>query len=336
MNKRLRINDLAKMLKLSNSTVGAALSGRGGNTRVSEATRSRVQQAAQELNYRVNASASSVRRQRFNNVGFFTAKKRPFDYSFADIMSHGVSTAAKRHGQNVVLVRISELMEADLDLPRALGEACLDALVVQDAWSITGVFQNVVESLGVPVTYVNEKRPVNAVYSDDVAAGRIMTEHLLGQGFRKIAILAPTSARPHYSYPDRVQGYLEAMEAAGVAPIVQTPGTNWREETCQWLETSARPEAIFCADDQTALYLQRILYGLRLRAPDDIAIAGCNGELFAEHSPIPLTTLRIDFHAMAQVAVDLAMALYEKGVPTVPSVVLQPELVVRESTRRVT
>lgn len=336
MNKRLRINDLAKMLNLSSSTVGAALSGRGGNTRVSEATRTRVQQAAQRLNYRVNASASSVRRQRFNNIGFFTAKKRSIDYSFADIMCHGVSTAAKTHGQNIVLVRISELMEADLDLPRALGEACLDALVIQDAWNITATFQNVVESLGVPVAYVNEKRPANAVYSDDVAGGRMMTEHLLGQGFREIAMLAPAGERMHYSYVDRLQGYREAMAAAGVEPIVPGCGKNWREEIRAWLETSARPEAIFCADDHVALYLQRILYGLRLRVPDDIAVAGCNGELLADHSTVPLTTLRIDFHRMAQLAVDLAMTLYEQDVSAVPSIVLQPELVVHESTRRTT
>ena len=334
MSKRLRINDLAKLLNLSSSTVGAALSGRGGNTRVSAETRNRVQQAAQRLNYRVNASASAVRRQRFNNIGFFTAKKRPSAYSFADIISHGVSTAAKKHGQNVVLVRISELMEADLNLPRALAEACLDTLVIQDSWNITEVFQNVVESLGVPVTYVNEKRPANAAYSDDVLGGRMMTEYLISQGFKKIVMIAPGSTRSHYSYHDRTQGYQEAMTAAGLTPFSYMSAIDWREDICALLKSSARPEAIFCADDQTALSLQRILYHLRLRAPDDIAIAGCNGELLAEYSPVPLTTLRIDFHAMAQTAVDLAMTLYETGVPSVPSVVLQPELIVSESTRR--
>ena len=334
MNKRPNINDLAKLLKLSSSTVGAALSGRGGNTRVSEATRLRVQQAAQRLNYRVNASASSVRTRRFNNIGFFTAKKRPSDYSFADAMCQGISTAAKKHGQNVVLVRISELMEADLDLPRALTEACLDALVIHDASNITTTFQNVVESMGIPVSYVNEKRPANATYVDDVMAGRLMAEHLLAQGFRKLMMLAPLASRMHYSSADRVQGYTEVLSRAGINPVIKTPGANWKEDVQSWLDVADLPEVIFCGDDQNALYLQRILHRLRLRAPEDIAIAGCNDEIFAEHSPVPLTTLRIDFPGMAQVAVDLAMQMFETGEKSLPSVVFKPELVVRESTRR--
>ena len=336
MSKRPRINDLSRLLNLSCSTVGAALSGRGGNTRVSEATRLRVLEAARRLNYRVNASASAVRTQRFNNIGFFSAKKRPLDYSFADAMCHGVSTAAKKHGQNVVLVRISELMEADLDLPRALTEACLDALVVQNASSVSAMFQSVVESMGVPVSYINEKRPANAAYVDDVSGGRIMAGHLVEQGFKKIMMLAPVSNRMHYSYTDRAEGFTEVLAAAGIQPLIKTPGPNWREDVDSWLDTANMPDVIFCANDQIALYLQRILYRLKLRIPDDIAIAGCNDEIFAEHSPVPLTSLRIDFNGLAQAAVDLVVRMFEKGETSIPSVVLQPELVVRDSTQRVT
>lgn len=327
MLKQVTISDLARHLKISNSSVSLALSGRGGNTRISEETRRRVLEAASRWNYRANASARAMRDRRFNNIGFFISRKRPDDYAFADILLDGVSAAATRLGQNVLFVRLAPSPE---ETPRMLSESCLDALVIANAARLSPETERIIQGCGVPVVLLNQKASSNAVYLDDIATGRAVTAHLISRGFRRVAMLSPVTWSPHYSYGDRVEGYRQAMREAGLEPAVrQFSSGKWTEEAAEWLASPQdRPEAVFCVDDSIALRLQRVLHHLRIRCPDEIAIAGCNDELLAAHSPIPLTTFRIPFRDMAEAAIDMAVRLVGmKAAATLPAHVFTGSLV---------
>jgi LacI family transcriptional regulator len=326
--------DIARYLKVSKASVAAALSGGGGNTRVSETTIRRVQEVARQLNYRTNASARAISRQRFNTIGFFVVKKKATDYAASDTVVLEIVDAAEKHGQTVIMVCVPSAPAGKPIIPRPLSENCLDALIVQNAMVLSEEFHAAIESSRVPVIYINEKAPTNAVYIDDVEGGRMMTEFLISEGFNRIAVLSPVTAFPHYSAADRVQGYTEAMSLSGLEPIVKNPPSAiWEAEVMNWLVSTTPPEVIFCTSDDVALRLQSILYNLKLRIPEDIAIAGCDDELLAKHSTVPLTTLHIPFTEMARISVEQVVRLIENGGP-VPSVVLHAELVVRASTRR--
>ena len=334
MKRHPSVADIARELNVSKASVAAALSGRGGNTRVSEKTAERVREVARQLNYRSNASARAMSQQRFNTIGFFVAKKQSSDYSMSDVILNAIVDAAEKHGMTVLLVGIPTMPEGMSLIPRSLNENCLDALIIQNAMTLSAEFQAAIEASKVPVVYMNEKAPNNAVYVDDVESGRIMTRHLVDTGFRKIGILAPVGAFPHYSAVDRVKGYLEVMARAGLSPMVKEPlSPVWRDVVREWVQSVDRPEVIFCISDQIALSVQQILYDLHLRVPDDIAIAGCNDEIFAHHSPVPLTTLHVPFAEMSRVSMEQVMKLVEKP-GTLPSVVLHSHLVVRASTHR--
>ena len=329
------LTEIARMTGLSKASVRAALSGLGGNTRVSEATVLRVQEAARQINYRTNASAQAMRSQRFNNIGFILVNKEAHDYSFGDYISLGLTAAATEHEQNIFFIRIPTALDLSQKLPRPLNEACVDGLIVQDSAQLSPEFVAMVEASGVPVVYLNEKRPTNAVYVDDIATGRVMTEYLLQQGFRRITFLAPMVRVPHYSTADRIEGYRLAMEEAALpAQVKRFPSQTWEAEAAEWLQSGDQPEAIFCHSDQVALVLQRVLYPLDIKVPRDMAIAGCNDEHLAAHSPIPLSTMKIPFPQMARLAVDMLMRLIESKEKSLPSVVLKPELTVRLSTAR--
>lgn len=331
--------EIAKLTGLSQASVRAALSGRGGNTRVSPETIRRVQEVADRLNYhyRANAGAQAMRSRRFNNIGFLLVNKEFHDYSFSDFIMQGLTPAATEHNQSITLIRIPTELDRTLKLPRPLTDSCLDGLIVQDSAQLTPEFVALVESYGVPVVYLNEKRPTNAVYVDDVTTGRIMTEFLLAKGYRRISLLAPMVRVPHYSTTDRIEGYRTAMENAKLPAEVKRfiGSSSWEADAVDWLMSDDRPEAIFCHSDQVALVLQRVLYPLDIKVPRDIAIAGCNDEHIAAHSPIPLTTIRIPFAQMARVAVDMLMQLIDHPeTPSLPAVMLKPELVKRHSTER--
>lgn len=337
--RKATLSDIARKLGISPSSVSKALSGGAGqgNTRISPETLQRVQETAREMNYRGNPGARAMRTRRFHNIGFFEFRKSSGDYTFSEPTLNGLSEAAARTGQNIVLVRVPQKTEDLADIPRALREEGLDALIIANTTAIGETFQRAVEAAGMPVVYLNEKRTTNAVYVNDVVSGRLMAAHLIGRGFRRIAMLAPGSSGNHYSTADRISGYLGIMREAGLEPILKTYARDtWRYETRDWLSGASpaqRPEVIFCADDHVALMLQRILYDLRLHIPGDIAIAGCNGEQLALHSPVPLTTLEIPFYEMGVRALEMAVkCASRKTKRSIPSLVLEPRLVVRESS----
>ena len=336
MNRRPTVADIARELNISKATAAAALSGRGGNTRVGPEMIARVQEAARRMNYRTNAGAQAISRRRFNTIGFFVAKKRADDFSGSNQIPLSIVDAAEKLGQTVLLVCIPTPISETPVIPRSLKENCLDGLIIQNTMALSPEFHQAIESSQVPVVYMNEKAPTNSVYVDDVETGRVMTRHLIERGFSRIAVLAPATRFPHYSAADRVQGYLETITRAGLEPIVwNLPTELWRDQVRAALQSPKRPDAIFCTDDGRALLLQRILYDLRLRVPEDIAIAGCDDEVLAMHSAVPLTTLHIPFEAMARASVQLLMNLIQSP-GSLPSVIFQPELVVRASTQRAT
>ena len=330
-----KIADLARMLNLSKPAVAQALSENKGNTntRISNATRQRVIEAAAAMNYRVNASARAMRQKKFNNIGFFVVRKDPNDYTFADIISQGIATAAEKHEQNVFLVRLPETGSLTSAIPKSLREACLDGLLIQEGASLTADFQRAIDSADFPVVYLNEKRPTNAIYVDDIYAGRLMTEHLIEKGYRKITMLSPSLTINHYSSADRAQGYREAMQAAGLHPVLKMfPSATWKVETAAWLQSGDRPEVVLCVSDQVAVHLQGILYRLKIRIPEEIGITGYNDELFAQYSQVPLTTMKVPFYEMALSAVDMLMTLIKNpGTRFVESLIVRPALSIRTS-----
>jgi len=332
--RKVTLEDIARETHLSRAAVGCALSESAGNTRISEETRRRVLEVAERMNYQSHTGARALRTSRFDNVGYFVAVKTPWDYAFTDIILNGLSEGATKHGKNIVMAQIPS-QSATEEIPKSLRERCLDALIIYDAASFLPGFQAAVEASGIPVVYINEKQDFNCVYIDDVESGRLMTSHLVERGFRKIAMFAPQTLREHYSTPDRITGYLQVMEQAGLQPDVKRMNSkNMQQECEEWLSGDNLPDAIFCVGDLWAATLQQVLYRLRLRVPDDLAICGCDGWLHAKWSTVPLTTAVIPFSRMASAAFDMAIQRV-RDPASVPSIVLQPTIRIADSTNRV-
>ncbi|MDR1280101.1 MAG: LacI family transcriptional regulator [Opitutaceae bacterium] len=335
--RKTTLSDIARKLGISSSSVSKALSGGtgGATTRISPDTMRRIQDVAREMNYRGNSSARAMRSNRFQNIGFFDTRKNTTDYSFTESILSGLSECAERTHQNIVLIRVPRQDRDLVAIPRALREEGLDALIIANTGIIGAAFQEAVEASNIPVIYLNEKRPTNAVYVNDVVSGRIATAHLIERGFRRIAMLVPFTSGGHYGTVDRITGYLGIMREAGREPLLKTfTRSTWRYDTREWLTDPAqRPDAIFCANDHVALMLQRILYDLRIHIPGDIAIAGCDSEQLALHSPVPLTSVEIPFRRMGFRAMEMALkCVNQKTRRAIPSVIFEPRLIVREST----
>jgi LacI family transcriptional regulator len=143
---------------------------------------------------------------------------------------------------------------------------------------------------------------------------------------------------------DRRTGALDALTAAGLPPEalshIETERldvASGRDAGARLLGMTDRPTAVFCANDLLALGVLQALYAAGVRVPEEVALVGYDDIEFAAAAAVPLTSVRQPAYRLGRAAADL---LIEETGDNAEAhehqrIVLQPELVVRGSTRRV-
>lgn len=191
---------------------------------------------------------------------------------------------------------------------------------------------------GIPVVLLDrdyiefpQRSHLDLVGIDNFAAGALLTEHLIQLGAKKIHFLA----KPRYPATTllRLAGCRDTLERHGLelppaAFHVMDPSTASAAES---LLTQDRPEALICSNDLTAALLIRSLTNLGLRLPADMRIVGFDDVRYATLLPVPLTTMRQPCRALGQVAVQMMKERCTGSDLPGRQVLLQAELVVRQS-----
>jgi len=342
--------DIAIHTGLSASTVGMILSGRG--QRYSEATRTRVLEAAEELNYRVDPAARSLRLNRSfllgvlinaGNTGIAAEFLRGVQNALIDgdyaptVFSHGNRDEEAESLRRCIDRRIDGLVANIAINPH--GEAQLARYAALDAHDIP-----VVEVFG---RFLPGVTKVNVDYE---AAGRAAARHLIDRGHRRIAMLthhrytasADRAAGPHYDAWERYCGYRECMLEAGLEPVVVTHDLSREidvdDEFYHGGEVSlrvllahpARPTAVICYNDLQAYGLIRAARQQQIDLPRQLSIVGYGDAEVSRITSPALTTLKIPAFEVGRSAAATLLELIEKR--TVEDQLIQSKLIVREST----
>ena len=122
----------------------------------------------------------------------------------------------------------------------------------------------------------------------------------------------------HHSVADRIQGYEQAMRDDGLEPVIRTIVTEEvvaSEHTYpnDWDEIVSNSDALFAYDDDLANEIGRNLYKNRIHCPDDIRIAGYNGNYGSLASWVDLATVEIPHYEIGQIGFQMAMNLIANG-----------------------
>jgi LacI family transcriptional regulator len=177
---------------------------------------------------------------------------------------------------------------------------------------------------------------MDTVVTDNRRGGRTVTEHLLELGHRNIAFVGG-SPLDHGNFGERLQGYREALEAAGIAydeKLVQSGDMVGGYDSV--LEVWDRVEgvtAVVGCNDANALAAMAALKDRGLRVPNDVSVVGYDDIPAARESDPPLTTMKVDRYAMGCKAAQRLVAKLKKDDEGPPHETAFPsELVVRRST----
>jgi DNA-binding LacI/PurR family transcriptional regulator len=325
------LDELAALSGVSRATVSRVIN--GGS--VSRATRERVLAVVERSGYRPNIAARMLASGRSNVVAIAMHVDPHLlfhDPYFSQLMQ-GMSDVLADREAGLMLWLGNRTKEETLE--HILGFALVDGVIAtaheQDDPLVDGLLTS-----RLPVVLIGHRRAErNASYVDvdHVAAADAITTHLAQLGRRRIAHI--TGSHGTVAAEDRLAGYLRAMGRARlpVADMIATGDFNEISgEAAVGPLLDAGADAIFCANDASALGALTEIHRRGLRVPEDVALAGFDDLDFAAHTDPPLTTVRQGVRAQGAEAVRALFQLIADPDGGPRRVILPTELVIRAST----
>jgi DNA-binding LacI/PurR family transcriptional regulator len=310
---------------VSNQTVSRVAN---DSPRVDPLTRQRVERAMAELGYRPNRAARALRTGRTQTLGLVAQTLATIGNSR---MLQAVADAASARGYALTVVTLGD----DGDIARAferLHDQGVDgAIVLNEATALAR------DSAGTGVRLVVVDSPPDerftVIGTDHAAGARLATEHLLAAGHRTVHHLAGPEGS--FAASERERGWRDALAAADVEAPPLARGdwsaTSGYAQTKRMLAAGTDLTALFAANDQMALGALRALAESGRRVPEDVAVIGFDDVADAADYLPPLSTVRQDFDALGEQAVQRLVALIE-GTDVSDAAIMTPDLILRAST----
>ena len=333
----ITLKELAHELGLSPPTVSRALQ---NSSRVSLATRMRVQEAAARADYIPNQAASGLRTRHSKTIGVLVPT---MDSSYWPEILQGIQRKANQHDYTVIVhasgsldsitsnvnfllrnrvdgvLRISHNMDYDAKVMKRFHE---DNTILVD-----------IDFDGFPFT---SHRRIQVDFSNEDGAC-LATQHLIDLGHRNIVHINGPTYRSRTARMRR-RGYEIAMQEAGISiPPYVIPETDYSFESGLLAASGLFEDCHFpigiiaCSDDIAAAVIQ-IAWERKYKVPQDISVIGFGDELIAKRLSIPLTTIKVPAQNCGQEAFTQFYELRESDRITSLRITLPVELIVRNST----
>lgn len=322
------LDDVAKVAGMSRAQVSRALRCDPG---VRPETRKRIEEIAEQMNYKPNLAARSLVSSTSSIVGLVIGDlNNPFHIQLAQSLD---AQLLARGFDPVTSLRALQTGSALLDSDRLLRLRAAGVILIGTSHT-SQVIGQIAEKL--PCVFLGNKRvshpQVVSIVVDDESGVRQAMAHLFSLGHRRIAHLGggnEPSAR------ERTRIYCRVMHEAGLEPIVLRgthTATFGRQGVDALFADGHGPTAIFAANDCIAVGVLDRLMGRGLSVPDDVAVIGFDDIPDAKNEVFSLSTLRQDTQAQAQAAVAALEAMLKGNVMKVRRLIMPVELIVRRTT----
>lgn len=336
MRHNLTINDIAKALNVSKSTVSRAL--RDAHD-VNPETKEKVRAFAEKNDYRPDFVAKSLRSRSTKTIGVIIPA---YNIPFYSIAICGIQDYAMKMGYNVMICHSNEQYETEIKNVEALLNANVEGIIISVARN-TEKNEHIrkLKRKGIPLVLFNrviENFKASKVVVNDYYGALNMVNYLIKTGCRKIA---------HISGPNnlllsnnRRDGYCDALKNAGIevnekliaeGDFTMDIGISCTEKL---LAENEGIDAIFAVCDAVAFGAMKVLKKRGIKIPDEISVAGFTNEPMAELVEPALTTVKQPIYEIGETAAKLLFA--QLNDPELPAelCVLDTLIQIRESTRK--
>jgi LacI family transcriptional regulator len=336
-HKDITIYDIAEALNLSPATISRGLK---ENPAIRKDTRKKIMDKAKEMGYRQNFFASNLRRNRTNTIGVIVPR---LNSTFMSTTIAGMEKVANQTGYNLIISQSMESIEKEIVNVKTLYNSRVDGLLVSLAYSTHDIshFEDLLEK-GVPLIFfdrVFEHPQCTNIVIDNYKAGYEVTQHLIGQGCKRIAHI--TASLKRNVYADRLRGYKQALTDGGIPYddklvfINNLSDQAGVEVSRELLKMNPRPDGLFITNDVCAVSCMQELKLAGIKIPHDIAVAGFNNDALSKVIEPNLTTINYPGYEMGEIAAStLIRRLDQQNEANLNSIVLRHQLIVRASSKR--
>ena len=339
---RVTLKDVALIADVSTQTVSRVVN---EHPDVAPDTRKRVKEIIDQVGYRPNFLARSLISNQSFSLGVVIAGLK---LTGPLTVLNGITTVAEEAGYSLQLMELPSFSTNDI-------EQILDSLLSRQVdgiiWAVPEVgenrkwIRNLPETIGVPLIFLTmePQKDINVVAVNNYLGGRMATQHLLDQGYTKIAHLA--GPLDWWESRQRMRGWEDVLREAGymVSDHHSVMG-DWSpekgaEQIRILLDQYPEMDAIFVGNDQMALGVLYVLHQRGIRVPEDIGIVGFDNVPEAAYFCPPLTSVHQDQRMVGKIAVEELIKLVQSNTgghnqETHISLLLDPILIKRESSKR--
>ncbi|HUC84378.1 MAG TPA: LacI family DNA-binding transcriptional regulator [Candidatus Acidoferrales bacterium] len=321
---------IARKLGISRQLVTFALA---GYPQVAETSRKRILATAQKMGYRPNPHARALKRGRTGIIALWIPDQISSHYTR---VARELNHLAKKARHELIITDVGN----DWPITQLLSHVPMDGVFAVDAPQAVLAHLQTLAAAFIPVISIgaHPSEETDRVQVDLLAGAAKAMQHLINSGFRRI-VHATFEQSSHPSASRRL-AYEAAMRQAGLNPeflyypLSEQQRPIVRQSIQEHVRQRGCPEAIFCHSDDVALGIYRGLCDLNLRVPRDVALVGCDGIQDTEYLESPLTTLVQPVAEMCEVAWQFLLKRLAEPKLSRQDAVLEPELVIRESSRR--
>ncbi|OGX89719.1 LacI family DNA-binding transcriptional regulator [Hymenobacter coccineus] len=342
MKKKILIHDVANHLDVSIATVSLVLNGKAKEKRISDELAERVLRYVEEVGYKPNQLAKSLRTGKTNVIGLVVEDiSNPFFATVAAL----IEQKALARGYHIIYCSTNDDAAKTRDLLSVFQARHVDGYILALPAGVEEEVRALVRS-GKPLVLFDRLLPgllTNAVVVDGASGMYDATRHLLGQGYTNIALV--TARAGQLQMASRAQGYAQALRERGLPELVQEIAfPQVPEHILQEMETffAAHPacHAVIFATNYLGVYGLEALGRLGRRIPAEMAVVSFDdNDLFRLYSP-PITVVAQPMEAMAEESISVLLAALEspntEGTGRMVQLQLAPQLVVRGSSLRLT
>jgi LacI family transcriptional regulator len=316
---------------VTQTTVANALAGRGN---VSEATRKRILQCAQEMQYHPNALARGLAKGKTLTLGFLLPTiANPFYPEIAE----EIERIAHEHDYQMLLCNTRYDIALGRQHLERLVSRWVDGIIVMgssmDIRDIARAFQR-----GLPTVLCDWQENeaslgIPQVKGDFYCAGKLAAEHLLALGHRRIAIIVD---EPQQTL--RLEGFRAALQEQGLVlphEMIQQGHSTLESgylAAKSLLAIDLPPSAIFATTDWMAIGALEAAREMDLRVPQDLSVLGLDDIVVGAHISPPLTTIAIPKDQLAQEATEMLLHQIDGTGDYQSPVLISPTLRLRHST----
>ena len=299
-SRRTILADVAARAGVSVTTASYVLNGRAEEMRISSEAAARVSTAAEQLSYRPNHNARSLRTSRTSTLGIVSDHLASGQY--ASQMLSGAAAAARARGHLVVIAETGGDPMLEEQLIQELLDRRVDGILYA---TLSARRVDVPESLGgtrlVLLNCTDPEREVACVVPDEMSGGRLAARTVLGAGAaERLYVVGEDPSLDTIAGLRRMRGILAELaehdgELAGVVPCAWEVRPAYDAVSAR-LTSGDRPTGLVCLNDRIAMGAYQALAAYGLEVPGDVSVVSFDGSGLATWLRPELSSVAIPFH----------------------------------------